>query len=351
MKKNNTDKKNYKGKTVFAGIDVHKNTYTVRCISEGEVVKKATMKASPENLAEFLKKYFQGAIIKSAYEAGFSGFGLHRHLLANGIENLVVHAASLEISARDKVKTDKRDSLKIASQLSAGRLSCIHIPSEDREAKRSITRARKNMLQAKQRVGNQLKSLLHMSGLIRADDERAISKKWIEEILKYDVHPDLNYSVKLYAEEWLGFQEKIKGIDKRLEEQAKGDQDLEMIYQSAPGIGPLNARQLSNELGDMKQFSNEKKLYSFTGLTPSEHSSGEHKRQGHITRQGPSLIRKILMQAAWVAIRRDTALKETFERIAKKSGKKRAIVAIARRLIGRIRSCFQTGCLYEMGMT
>ena len=153
----------------------------------------------------------------------------------------------------------------------------------------------------------------------------------------------------MYAEQWLGYGEKIKEIDKRLEEQAKGDQDLEVIYQSVPGVGSLNARHLSNELGDMKHFSNEKKLYSFTGLTPSEYSSGEHKRQGHITRQGRSLVRKILTQAAWVAIKKDTALKDIFERVAKTAGKKRAIIGIARRLIGRIRSCFITGCLYETG--
>ena len=108
---------------------------------------------------------------------------------------------------------------------------------------------------------------------------------------------------------------------------------------------------LANELEDMKQFTNEKQLFSFTGLTPREYSSGEHKRQGHITRQGRSILRKTLLLAAWVAIKKDSALLKIFERISKTAGKKRAIIAIARRLIGRIRSCFINGCLYELNKT
>lgn len=75
------------------------------------------MRAEPEGLAEFIKKRFAGAEVRSAYEAGFSGFVLHRALEKAGIDNLVVHAASIEIASRDRVKTDRRDSLKIAEQL------------------------------------------------------------------------------------------------------------------------------------------------------------------------------------------------------------------------------------------
>ena len=102
--------KDYTEKTVFIGIDVHKKTYSVTCICNKEVVKRDTLKASPTGLVEYLNKYFANAKIKTVYEAGFSGFVLHRYLLEQGIDSIVVHAASVEISARDRVKTDKRDS-------------------------------------------------------------------------------------------------------------------------------------------------------------------------------------------------------------------------------------------------
>jgi transposase len=346
MKNSNTTRVDYTGKVVFVGLDVHKKSYSVSCICEGELVKKATLKGNPEEFVKFLEKFFRGAKIKSAYETGFSGFHLHRFLIQRGIENLVVHAASIEVSARDRVKTDKRDSLKIATQLASGRLRGVHVPSEEREAFRSVSRLRETLLGDRTRAGLRIKSLLYTQGLISEDEEK-VSKKWIEKVMNYEIHPELKYTIQSYGEQWLSLNSKIKEIDKHLEKQAEADIVLETIYRSSPGIGKINGRELCNELEDMSQFSNEKKVYSFTGLTPSEDSSGEHRRQGHISRQGRSVLRKILIQAAWFAIRKDEELKAIFERVSQKAGKKRAIIGIARRLIGRIRSCILNGCLYQ----
>lgn len=256
MKNSNIKQIDYKGKIIFVGIDVHKKTYSVTCISEGIVVKKASLKGTSEELIKFLKNHFQGAIINSAYEAGFSGFYLHRCLIKEGINSQVIHAASIEVSARDRVKTDKRDSLKIATQLASGRLQGIHVPSEEREAFRSVTRMREALMEDKKRIGNRLKSLLHTQGLITADDERKVSKKWIKEVLNYKVHSELEYSIRSYAEQWLSLNKKIKEIDAHLETQAQADIILDTIYRSSPGIGKINARELCNELEDMSQFSN-----------------------------------------------------------------------------------------------
>jgi transposase len=98
----------------------------------------------------------------------------------------------------------------------------------------------------------------------------------------------------------------------------------------------------------MSHFTNERQLFSYTGLTPSEHSSGGHIRKGHISRQGKTIIRKVLVLAAWKAIQIDSHLRETFERISVRAGGKRAIIAIARRLIGHMRACFRKKCLYEI---
>jgi transposase len=97
----------------------------------------------------------------------------------------------------------------------------------------------------------------------------------------------------------------------------------------------------------MSQFSSERALSSYTGLTPCEYSSGEHVRKGHISRQGKPVLRSILVQCAWTAIRYDKSLREVFDRIGKRAGAKRAIVAVARRLIGRIRACFRANTLYQ----
>lgn len=349
------NKKDYTGKVVYMGIDVHKKTYCCASISEGEIVKRDTIPANPKGLLLYMNKFFTGAKINSAYEAGFSGFYLHRYLIKNGINNMVVHPASIEVSSRDRVKTDKRDALKIATQLSTQRLRGIYIPSIEQEAKRNVSRLRSNFWKSRQQVGARLKSLLFTQSLIDGDDKTRVSKNWIVdkllEIEEEGCSDDFSYTVKMYIEEWEHLTEKIKEIEKRLKAQGESEKTIHQIYMSVPGIGLIHARQLANELGDMSQFQNEKQLFSYTGLTPSEYSSGEHVRQGHISRQGRSVLRKILIEASWVAITKDPNLRAIYDKISHKRGGKRAIIAVARRLVGRIRSCLLSGKPYEINKT
>ena len=98
----------------------------------------------------------------------------------------------------------------------------------------------------------------------------------------------------------------------------------------------------------MSQFTNERQLFSYTGLTPSEHSSGDTIRRGPITRQGNPRVRHVLCESAWTAIRKDPDLRHFYERLYPRTGKKKAIVAVARKLIGRIRSAFRQGVPYHL---
>lgn len=340
------NKHDYTGKTIFVGIDVHKKTYSVAVICDGICVKRDTMLAEPSLLLKYLRKYFVGAKIKSAYEAGFSGFGLHRFLCENGIKSIVVHAAAIEISSRDRVKTDKRDALKIAVQLAAGRLKGIYVPSPEIEDRRELTRLRTTFVKDRSRVAARIKLKANYYNFIGPSDDQKICKQWIKTIREKSMARGLKYAMEALIKQWESFSEQIKEIDEELKKQAAEDAKHELVYRSAPGVGGVSARVLANELGDCLQFSSEKGLFSYTGLTPSEYSSGEHVRKGRISRQGKPVLRRILVQCSWIAIRQDEELREIFERIAKKAGVKRAIVAIARRLIGRIRGCFQNRELY-----
>lgn len=336
----------YTGKTIFVGMDVHKKTYAVTSICDGLVVKRDTLKADPQALISYLKKRFGSGEIRTAYEAGFCGFHLHRTLVAAGIKNIVVHAAGIETS-NSKVKTDKKDSLKIATHLSEGKLRNVYIPTVEQEDNRTVTRLRDTFVKDKARIANQIKSLLFLHGLIPADHNKRVSLKWIKSLTELEMTPGVRLTIQMYIAMWLEFAAKIKEIDLEIIKQANKNKTIHAVYLATTGIGCTSAQVLANELGDLQQFKNERQLFSYLGLTPSEHSSGEHTRQGHITKQGKPVIRKILVQASWVAIRYDKDLQAIYERIAAKSGAKRAIVAIARRLIGRIRSCFRTGEVYE----
>lgn len=337
----------YEGKKVFIGLDVHKRTYSVVSSMGGMVIKKWTTLASPEQLVTQLHSLYPQAEIHSAYEAGFSGFVLHRVLEQGGIHNLVVNPGSIETSVHNRVKTDKRDALKISSLLEAGRLKGIRVPTEQTEHQRLLTRTREQFVEERTAIKNMIRMRCHQFGLIAPEERRIMSHHLIKELLEKAPSPEFTTTINAYWRIWKSIETEIKAIELELKKQAQQD-TYEETYPSAPGIGPLSSRILANELGDMSQFANERQLFSYTGLTPSEHSSGESIRRGHITRQGNPRVRHVLCEAAWTAVKKDQELKKFYERLCPRTGKKKAIVAVARKLVGHIRSAFRQGVLYQL---
>jgi len=329
----------YSGKKVFVGMDVHKKSYVIAAHCDGVIVKRWTTTPSRSKTAAQLKKYFVGAEIHSAYEAGFSGFSLHRVLVSAGIHNRVVNAASIEVESNNRVKTDKRDAQKIAEQLAAGRLRGIYIPSVEEETRRSLSRGREQVVERRKAIGNQLKMKLHYLGIIIENDRKMSESlvKWAEALQLESEH---QFAVNELIDAWRQESKRIRRFDQELTKQASEDQN-EAIYRSAPGVGAISARTLSNELGDMTRFDNERQLFSSSGLTPGEHSSGEHIRRGHISRCGSPRIRGILTEVAWRAIREDQSLKKFYTRVSSTRDSKRAIVAVARKMLGRLRHCLK----------
>ena len=155
------------GKIVYIGIDAHKETYSVACIVDNVIVKKASTIADPTGLARSLRSWFEGATIHSAYEASYFGLVLHRALTQAGINNIVVNAASIKVAANDRVKTDKRDAKKIASALSKGDLVGIHIPTADEELSRLLPRTRSQLVDHRATIERQIKAKLHQFGVLR----------------------------------------------------------------------------------------------------------------------------------------------------------------------------------------
>ena len=341
---------NYVGKKVYVGIDVHKKSYHITAYCDGIREKKATVKANPEEFTKSLKKWFEGAEIFSVYEAGFSGYVLHRILDANGIKNLVINPASIEVAANDRVKTDSRDSEKLAQQLSFGKFKDGKIPSIEEEFSRLSQRTRAQFVVKRVQAGNQIKSKLTLFGYINPDDDSAISELYLKNIEKKELPVELKFVIDLLIKEWRGLTEIIKSLENQIKLDNSKNEIIKKI-ESVPGIGSLSANILFTELGDMSQFSNKDKLFAFLGLTPSEYSSGETIRKGRITRQGSSRLRQILVEIAWRNIRQDEISREAYMRISATRGGKRAIVACARKLIGRIRAMIASGTEFQYKLT
>lgn len=341
---------NYTDKKIYLGIDVHRKKYSVSAVINGEVVDNFSYSGSKDDFVGMLgKRYFSAKEVFSCYEAGFSGYSLHRSLESLGYTNFVVHAGSVETSSSRR-KTDKRDAKQMSLQLYSGSLKGIYIPSKEEEDSRRINRLRKNLVKDRTRNITRVRMLFHYYGVLAYEHSGVLSYQKAQRIYINNA-PSFGECFKLeintYLDNWNILTKQIYKLNKELKKQSE-ESETDKYYRSVPGIGVLTARTLTLELGDMSRFTNAKNLYSYLGLTPSEYSSGEQRRLGRISREGKPLIRAMLIQAAWKAVRDDRALNDMYTRLKVKKGGKKAIVAVARKLAGIARSCSMKKEEYQM---
>jgi transposase len=134
-----------------------------------------------------------------------------------------------------------------------------------------------------------------------------LSNRYLREIAAWPLPSDLRVSLTMLSEQWRFVTRQLIEMRRLLRTQA-AHAALEHVYRSVPGIGEVVARTFATELGDMSRFANERALFSYTGLTPSEYSSGPAVRRGPISRQGASRMRQLLVEAAWRAVPQDQVL-------------------------------------------
>jgi transposase len=340
------DSKMLVGRKVFVGIDVHARSYKVGLVADGERVCVFSCPADSDCLVEKLLKLTDGALsVSSVYEAGFSGFVLHRKLVSSGINNIVVNPSSLEVAANDMVKTDRKDALKLAMHLSQGRLRGIHIPSEEQERERLFHRKREQFIKDRTSLKNRIRMELRQFGLLGHDYTQKLTLSKVEEVLQ-EAHPEIVEVVSIELKQWRELDCRIAELESKLRIQAERS-SIDTILRAIPGIGFITARTLASELGNFRQFKNERQLGSFAGMTPCEFSSGEKIRKGRISRQGSSRLRRVLVEAAWSAIGKDASFRAFYDRLKMRSGSRRAIVAVARKILLLARRMVLTGEVYQ----
>ena len=156
----------YTGKTIHVGIDVHLKDWQVATVNETVVLGNHRMEGKVENVVSHLQKKFPGATFKCVYESSAWGFDLQRQLVARGMECIVVHAADVSGSDKErKRKTDKVDAVKLARYHAAGLLRGIYVPDEELQKQRNLVRYRSKLTRDLTRSRNRLKSLLKYQGI------------------------------------------------------------------------------------------------------------------------------------------------------------------------------------------
>ncbi|AEI81517.1 transposase IS116/IS110/IS902 family protein (plasmid) [Cupriavidus necator N-1] len=289
--------------TLYVGLDVHKESITVAyALGEGEVEllgKIGTTKAEVERLCKRLQS--KARRVRVVYEAGPCGYGLYRQLAGKGFDCMVCAPSLIPKKPGERVKTDRRDAVKLVRALRAGDLSRVYVPTVEDEAFRDLSRAWVSAKDDLKRARQRLKAFLLSHGVRYAGraDWGPAHRRWL--------------STYAFDSAWqqLAFEEHRRTIEDRLAQCARLEAALREavvnwhFYPAVLGLQTMRGVQFTTavgmlaELGDLSRFEHPRQLMAWLGVTPSEHSSGDRRRQGSITKTGNSYARKLLVEAAW----------------------------------------------------
>lgn len=318
----------------WVGLDVHARSVVAGVIDQGSgEVRSLRVPPGPAETVAWLKTL--PTPVRVVYEAGPTGYGLARACAGAGI-NCVVAAPSRIRSAADRVKTDRRDAERLARLMRLGEITPVRVPEPEEEAARDLVRAREDARGDLMRARHRLSKLLLRHGLVY--DATAWTRThdaWLRR-QRFQGGPLAIVFDECYGR-MLDAKTRRDALDKAIAELAATPPYVDVVERLVclRGVSTLTAFALTVELGDWNRF-RPTSLGPFLGLTPSEHSSGERRRQGAITKAGNSHARRLLVEAAWHQ-RRPPRLSVTLER--RRTGKSLAVRAqadrSARRLHGR----------------
>jgi len=326
----------------YLGIDIHKKSWNVTIRSNNIALKTFSMNPDPQEITNYMKKNYPKGKYYSVYEAGFSGFHIHRDLNKYGFNSIVVSPTDIPTSGKERVtKTDKVDSRKLSRELENGSLKGIFIPSLLQQEIRSISRLRYQQVKKQTRIKNQIKSYLDFYGhKLPANPEM---NRWSRRFIEYLQNLEFQYEMgkeqlEIYIEELLVIKNRIIQIMLSLKKHCAQygiDKDIKLL-RSVPGVGPITAITIVAEIIDINRFSNTDKFASYIGLVPSTNSSGEKEKVLGLTILFNRHIRSLMIEAAWISIRKDPVLTLAFNNYSKRMSNQEAIVRIAKKLLNRI---------------
>ena len=283
----------------FAGLDVHAESVAIAVADKG--LPPAMLGVFPNDIPSITKRLRRLGRVRCCYEAGPTGYGLQRALTEAGIDCIVVAPSLVPRTAGERIKTDRRDAIKLARFLRSGDLTSVAVPDADTEAMRDLERARDAAKRAERVARQQLTSFLLRHGR-RFPGRTAWSQPhfvWLRG-QRFD-----NEAQRRVFEDGLRTIEETTARVARLTAAIRELVDtwslgpLVKALQAFRGIELISATVIAAEVGDLRRFGSAPQFMSYLGLVPSERSSGNERRQGAITRAGNAYVRRILIEAAW----------------------------------------------------
>jgi transposase len=332
----------------YVGIDLHKKTIVLCVLNQDrKVVTRRTFECcQTEAILEFFRSL-------GAFQAVVEATASYEWLVAL-IEPLaekviLAHPGKLRVIAESDKKTDKHDAFVLAEYLALGKIPEAFRPSRRQREHRALVRHRQFLKQEGTALKNKMRRI---AADYNADRKDLFTGGWnhLQAVALRDA--DRFVLDQLYNH-WRYIEEQLKALTKRLKEFAAAaptaESEARAQLATIPGVGPVTVDVVVSELGDVRRFHSLKAVCKYAGLVPQVRQSGGKKSKDlPITKTGSPLLRWALVEAAWRVIRQSPTWQHVYTKIKKKAGGKKAVVAIARRLLTVMAAMLRDGTRYDV---
>ena len=326
---------------IFIGIDVDKSKFSIT-VKDGHLKSiSKTMPADPQTLYNYIHNQYADQKVICAYEAGPTGFELYDYFTEHRQKCFVTSPITIPRARNQKVKNNRIDSNTLSHYLRSGELKAVRVPEGAYRELRHLIRSREQYADDRKKAKQRIKGLLLYTALHKTikEPEQNWSSRYIQELKELSCTAAVRQRLDMLLGDLDYARRQTSLILRRLRTFCKEQGEIQNYLnylQSIPGIGFITAATVLANIGDPQNLKNVREIAGFLGLTPREHSTGETISRGSITHLGNQVMRTLLIEAAWVAIRHDQQLEQFYHRIKAKHhpefAARKAIVAVARKL-------------------
>ena len=317
---------------MYIGIDVDKNFLVFEEIDEkGETIDKGKIENSIQSLDRFARNH-RGKI---ALEASSYSIPIYRHLVKLGFETHMAHPGTLDKITKSSSKTDPHDASDLAQLLRTGYLPESWIADEELQSIRSLIKRRVGIGQRFSQIKNKIHGLLALNGVKEPDCSDLFGRRGIHFLQDLRLSHKFGTVLESLLREMAYLEEERSLLESRLAEICRDERFKLQVEQlmEIRGVGFYSAIGIIALIGDMDRFPSDRKLCSWAGLVPRVRQSGKKEIHGHITKAGPRELRWLLIQDAETAVRYPGKLRRFYLRKVRTRGHKKAIVAVAHKLL------------------
>lgn len=333
----------------YVGIDLHKKTITVCVVNQQrQVLKQQTfLCCQPETIRAFFADLgpFQAVV-----EATASYEWLWQLLEPLAQRLVLAHPKKLRIIAESTRKSDKLDAKVLAEFLALDMIPQAYRPTPRQRQHRILVRQRWYLRRQTTSVKNKIRRILSN---YNADRKDLFHDEGLEFLASVKVSPADRFVLNQLRALWESLEDQRLALDKALVAFAKKapavEAEARAVLESIPGIGVVTVDIVLSEVGDVGRFRSEKRVTAYAGLAPGQRESAGHSKEMGITKEGSRLLRWALVEAAWRLVRHSRHWQSVYEQLQKRRGKKKAIVAVARRLLGVMVALLRSGQRYRLG--